>query len=125
MGKALAVEGCTIEDTDGGGTVTIETSPSDKVLAGGSKVYFGTLTISVEGSSGQGGITDGNGMGVGTLDGTGDMICDGSGNPAVLVDDEATITVNGTSTSGGTTTAVSEDIKVKITDAGQDKVIAL
>ena len=125
MGKEVAVEGCTIEDTTGGGTVTIDSDPSEKVLADGSKVYFGPLSFSVSGSDGGGKIGDGNGQGSGTIDGTGTNICDADGNPAILVGDKVTITVNGTTTSGSSTTSSSGDITVEITDAGQAKVIAL
>ena len=125
MGKAVAVEGCTIEDTTGGGTVSIESDPSEKVMACGSKVYFGPLAFSVSDSDGGGKIGDGNGEGAGVIAGTGTKILDADGNPAILLDDEVTITVYGTTTSGSSQTPSSGDITVKITDAGQDKVIAL
>ena len=125
MGKAVAVDGCTIEDTTGGGTVTITSQPSAKDEAGGKGIYFGPLTFSVSGSNGGGTIGDKNGAGSGQIVGSGSKICDSAGNPAVLLDDEVTITVNGTTTSGSSTSPSSGSITVKITKAGQDKVIAL
>lgn len=125
MGKAVAVDGCEIKDVTGGGTVTITSQPSVKDEAGGKGIYFGPLTFTVSGSNGGGSIGDSNGSGEGQIAGTGTKICNASGNPAILLDDEVTITVKGTTTSGSSTSPASGSITVKITKAGQDKVIAL
>lgn len=125
MGKKVAVEGCEIKDTTGGGTVTITSAPSAKDLAEGNGIYFSPLSFSVSGSSGGGSIGDSNGAGSGTINGTGTKICDANGNPAVLVGDKVTITVTGTTTTSSGKTPSSGSITVEITGAGQAKVIAL
>lgn len=122
MGFPVAVDGCELEDVTGGGTVSVDSSPSDQVFADGKGVFFGTINISVSGSDGGGKFTDKNGAGSGTLTGTGTNVCDADGQPAVLEDDSATVVVNGTS-SGYTQPPATITIKVK--NAGQDKVIAL
>ena len=123
MGANIAVSGCELEDETGGGTVNITSSASDKVLAGGSGVYFGDVAISVSGSDGGGDIGDGNGAGTGTITGTGENV-DGGG-PALLEGDTAKVTVTGTTTSGQVVTHSSAQVTVKVTKAGQKVVIAL
>jgi hypothetical protein len=123
MGFAVAVDGCELEDVIGGGSVEIKSNPSDKNFAEGKGIYFGTINISVSGSDGGGAITNGDGQGTGTLTGTGSSICDaGSGEPAVLVEDSAVVMVSG---HAGQTPVGPIPVTVKVTDAGQDKVIAL
>ena len=127
MGKAVTVDGCELEDTTGGGSVNVEGSPSTKDFADGKGIFFGAVALSVSGSDGGGLIGDGNGAGTGTITGTGSSICDGTGQPALLEDDTATINVTGTTTPpGGSPTPVGPvPVTVKVKKAGQDKVIAL
>lgn len=127
MGKSLAVDGCELEDTTGGGNVSVTSSPSTAVLADGKGVFFGAVALSVSGSDGGGSIGDGNGAGTGIITGTGSSICDGTGQPALLEGDTATIQVSGTTTPpGGSPTPVGPiPVTVKVKKAGQDKVIAL
>lgn len=122
MGFAVAVDGCGLDDVIGGGTVEIKSDPSDQVFADGKGVYFGIINIKVSGSTGGGAITNGDGSGSGTLTGTGTNICDANGNPAVLVEDSAVVMVSG---HAGQTPVGPLPVTVKVTDAGQDKVIAL
>ena len=122
MGFAVAVDGCELEDVTGGGTVNVDSAPSDQVFAEGNGVFFGTINISVSNSNGGGRFTDGNGSGSGTLTGTGTNVCDADGQPAVLEDDSTTVVVNGTS---GGYSQPPATITVKVKKAGQDKVIAL
>lgn len=124
MGKNIAVEGCSPQDITGSGTVKIESQPSNDVLAGGKKAYFGTINVSVKGSNGGGLINNNNGQGPGTIKGTGSNVL-GNGQPAVLEGDTGTATVTGTNTVGNTTTTVTTTVTVKITNAGQTDVIAL
>lgn len=125
MGKNIAVDGCELEDETGGGTVSISTSPSDKVKADGKGIYFGPISISVSGSDGGGLIGDGNGAGPGVITGTGSSI-KSDGQPALLEGDTATVLVSGTTTSGSTVTPVlNVSVTVKVKKAGQSVVVAL
>lgn len=127
MGKNIAVDGCQLEDSTGGGDVSIESDPSDKVKADGKGIYFGAVSVKVENSYGpNGAITDGNGAGTGTITGTGSAIKSGGQN-ALLEGDTATIQVSGTTTPpGGSPTPVGPvSVTVKVTSAGQSVVVAL
>lgn len=124
MGKNIAVEGCSLKDMTGSGTVKIESQPNKDVLMSGKKAYFGTINVSVKGSNGGGRINNNDGEGPGTIKGTGNNVL-GNGEPAVLEGDTGTATVKGTNTVGNTTTTVTTTVTVKITDAGQTDVIAL
>ena len=126
--KKIAVKGCELEDSTGGGTVSISSSPSAKtgdyvsaeVLNG---AYFGAVQVSVSGSDGGGTIGDGNGAGSGTITGSGAKMTDENGNPVLLEGDTATILVTGTTTSGSSTVPVKDvPITVKVKKAGQDKI---
>ena len=122
MANNVAVDGCELEDTTGGGSVSVDSSPSDSDFAGGKGIFFGTINISVSGSDGGGKFTDKNGAGSGTLTGTGSNILNANGEPAVLEGDTADIIVNGTS---GSYTQPPATVTVKVKSAGQDVVIAL
>ena len=130
MGKNIAVVGCSLQDMTGGGTVTITSQPNQSIKANGNNAYFGTITVSVSDSNGGGIINKRNGSGTGTITGTGSKVL-GSGQPAVLEGDTGTVTVYGTRTdpapppAGSVTTNVSATVTVKITAAGQAKVVAL
>lgn len=126
MGKNIAVDGCELEDTTGGGDVSIESDPSDKVKADGKGIYFGAVAVKVENSNGGGSIGDGNGAGAGTITGTGSAVTSGGQN-ALLEGDTATIQVFGTTTPpGGSPTPVGPiPVTVKVTSAGQSVVVAL
>lgn len=127
MGKNIAVDGCELTDITGGGDVSIESNPSDKVKADGKGIYFGAVSVKVENSYGpSGAITDGNGTGTGTITGTGSFVKSGGQN-ALLEGDTATIQVSGTATPpGGSPTPVGPvPVTVKVTNAGQSIVVAL
>ena len=115
--KKIAVKGCELEDSTGGGTVSISSSPSAKT---GDYV---SVQVSVSGSDGGGTIGDGNGAGSGTITGSGAKMTDENGNPVLLEGDTATILVTGTTTSGSSTVPVKDvPITVKVKKAGQDKI---
>lgn len=125
MRKNIAVKGCELEDETGGGTVSISTSPSDKVKADGKGIYFGPISISVSGSDGGGLIGDGNGAGTGVITGTGSKVTSG-GQPALLEGDTVTVAVTGTTTSGNVVTPVKDvPVTVKVKKAGQSVAVAL
>ena len=131
MGKNIVVEGCQLQDITGGGTVNITSQPNQSIKVQGKKAYFGTITVSVSGSRGLNGvINNGNGAGTGTITGTGTFV-KGQSQPAVLEGDTGIVTVYGTRTdpapppAGSVTTSVSSTVTVKITSAGQVKVVAL
>lgn len=119
--KNIAVKGCTLELTPASSpeaTVTIKTDPSKKVLAVGKGCYFGDLEISITGYTGGSIDVTGSGSGNGTLSGSSTKYKI-EGAAAVLEGDSVTITVNGQKTSGSSTIATTQDVTVKISDAGQ------
>ena len=122
MANNVAVDGCELEDTTGGGRVSVDSPPSNGDFAGGKGMFFGTINVSVSGSTGGGKFTDGNGAGTGTLTGTGSNILSANGEPAVLEGDTADIIVNGTS---GGYAQPPATVTVKVTSAGQSVVVAL
>ena len=91
--KLIAVQGCTLIATPSG--VAKITSPAaTDVMVDNKGAYFGTLSISVSGATS--GSASG-GEGVGTLIGT-SKNCTNHGQPAVLENDECSVSVTGTST---------------------------
>lgn len=125
--KKIAVKGCELEDSTGGGTVSITSAPStksgDSVSAEVTNgIYYGDVGISVSGSDGGGTIGDGNGAGTGTIRGSGTKMTDENGNPCLLEGDTATVSVTGTTTSGSTVVTVVTSVTVKVKKAGQDKI---
>lgn len=126
MGKNIAVDGCELEDTTGGGTVSIESDPSGDVKADGKGVYFGAVSVKVDGSDGGGSITDGNGTGPGFITGTGSAVTSGGQN-ALLEGDTAVVQVSGTSTPpGGSPTPVGPiPVTIRVKKAGQSVMVAL
>ena len=130
MDKNIAVKGCTVKDMTGGGTVKIDSNPNASIKCNDKNAYFGTITVSVSDSNGGGIINNSNGSGTGTITGTGSKVL-GGGQPAVLEGDTGAVTVRGTRTdpapppAGSVTTDVYAKVTVKITAAGQVKVVAL
>ena len=126
MGKALAVDGCTLIIQGGTGpTPSITNQPSTKVLADGKGVFFKEIKVSLSGVT-AGTITNSDGQGEGTITGTGTKITDANGDPAVLEGDvSANITVNGTMTTQSGPQKASGVVTVKVSKAGQTVVVAL
>lgn len=113
--KNVVVEGCSLVANTGLGTIKIETPASEKVKANNSKVYAGTLSISISNLAGTG-FT--NGSGIGTLTGSA-MKNKIDGQPVVLEGDQSDeILVNATTTSSPPTQIQVPTI-VTITVAGQ------
>lgn len=127
MGKALAVQGCTLTISSGGSgpPPTVTGTPSSDISVGGKGVFFKEIQFSVSGVT-AGDIGYADGQGTGSISGTGENVLS-SGDKAVLEDDESElITVNGTKPGpNGSILPASGQIKVKVQDAGQSDVIAL
>ena len=117
----IAVEGCELAlDHGSSSPISISSTPSDKVKAGGKGCYKDKISFSVSGFSGNK-ITNGNGSGSGNISGSAEYVLI-EGDPAVLENDKVTITLNGTAGSGQSEHAESENVTVKVKKAGQDKV---
>lgn len=125
-GKAVAVDGCTLEVVaPGTGDITITSDPSDEILADGNGVFFKEIKFKVENSNGGGPVANGDGKGEGSIIATGSKIL-GNGDPVVLLDDmSASVTINGTKPSSSGSEPASGAVVVKVSDAGQSDVIAL
>lgn len=121
--KFVAVEGCTLILSSGTAlSVQITTSASSKHKVDGKGIYFGTLTIKIDGFTSE--KIDAGGMGVGTLNPTASLVSSnkqGIKQKVVRVDDVSEqIFVSGTK-SGNPATDI---VTVKISNAGQKKVKA-
>jgi hypothetical protein len=127
MGKAIAVQGCTLVISSGGSgpNPTVTSQPSTQVLINTKGVFFKEIKFSVSGAN-AGEITNSDGHGSGTILATGTYVLDGSGNKVVLLDDEsASVTLNGTKPGSEGPEPATGTIKVKVSNAGQTDVIAL
>lgn len=110
----IANEGYILQTLPGQGTAKIISPPSSNVKANGQGCYSGTISISISNYSG-GPSVAAQGTGVGTLDGTGNNVLI-DGKPAVLLNDQTTITVSGVNGSG---VPASESVTVIVSNAGQ------
>lgn len=128
MGKNIAVKGCHLVISSGGSgpEPTIESQPSDDVLVGGKGVFFGEIKFKVSGVT-SGDITNADGKGEGTIQGTGSNILLIAGSKKVVLkdDESASVPVTGTKPSQSGPVPASGSVKVKVSDAGQTDVIAL
>ena len=127
MGKAIAVQGCTLVISSGGSgpNPTITSQPSTQVLVSNKGVFFKEIKFSVSGAN-AGSISNNDGHGSGTILATGTYILDGSSNKVVLLDDEsASVTLNGTKPGPDGPEPATGSVKVKVSNAGQTDVIAL
>lgn len=125
-GKAVAVDGCTLEVVSPGtGKVTITSDPSDEILAGGNGVFFKEIKFKVEKSNGGGPVVNNDGKGEGSIVATGSKIL-GNGDSVVLLNDvSVSITINGTKPSSSGSEPAVGAVVVQVTDAGQTDVVAL
>ena len=117
----IAVNGCELALDHGSGSISISSTPSTKVKAGGKGCYKGKISFSVSGFSGTK-ITNSNGSGSGNISGSAEHVLI-EGDSAVLANDEVTVTLKGTAGTGQSEHQESEDVTVKVKKAGQDKVI--
>lgn len=117
--KFVAVEGCTLTLSSGTAVsinITSPASTTDKASKKG--IYFGTLSISIQGFTSE--KIDAGGIGIGVLNPTANYV-NSHGQKVVRVDDVSEqITVTGTK-SGNPATDI---VTVKISNAGQNKVKA-
>lgn len=122
--KPIAVDGCTLKESAGSGTITITNQPSSKVKCDGKGAYYDKIEFSISAYTGSN-ITNGDGTATGSISG-GSSKVKIEGSAAVLEDDEsATITVNGTHPVGQNPKVPTTDsITVKVQKAGQSKVEA-
>ena len=125
-GKAVAVDGCTLEVVSPGtGKVTITSDPSDEILAGGNGVFFKEIKFKVENSNGGGPVANNDGKGEGSIVATGSKIL-GSGDPVVLLNDvSVSVKIEGTKPSSSGSEYAVGAVVVQVTDAGQTDVVAL
>lgn len=118
MAAYWAVEGAELNES----AASITSSP-ENVKAGSinnsKKVYAGSMAVSISGYQSSG-ITDGNGVGSGSISGS--SVVKINGKNIVLEGDSTTVTVSGTSTKGTTVTPVVENVTVKVKSAGQSEV---
>ena len=124
MGKAIAVDGCVLEVVPPGtGDIEVEEGQaSDVDFACGKGIHFKEIKFKVSNSNGGGSVTNNDGKGEGKIIATGSNWLNADGDMAVLQDDQsAAVVINGHS---GDSSAVGS-VVVKVSDAGQDKVIAL
>lgn len=122
MGKELAVLGCEVKVTTTGMSceaIAITSQPSQKVKIGGKGVYFGDINVSLSA------ITSGSlvcASGSITITATGAKVTSSS-NKVVLKGDKGTATLTFSDPSTGAQSPL--PVTIEVTDAGQDKVIAL
>jgi uncharacterized Zn-binding protein involved in type VI secretion len=119
--KSIAVDGCTLKESAGSGTISITNSPSSKVKCDGKGAYYDKIEIEISSYTGKN-IINGDGSGSGSIKG-GSKSVKIEGKPAVLEDDESeTITVKGTKPGpNGSKIPTTDDITVKVQKAGQSK----
>lgn len=123
MGKPIVVDGCQLEVVaPGTGDIEITSDPSETVLVGGNGVFFKEIKFKVSNSNGGGSVTNNDGKGEGSITATGENVLNSDGDKVVLLDDmSSSVVINGHSGDSPAAGAV----VVKVSDAGQDKVIAL
>lgn len=115
--KELAVEGCSLELDHGSGSVSISTTPSTVVKADGKGCYKGSISFSISGFKGTK-ILNPDGAGSGSISGSA-QYTKIEGSSAVLKDDSVTVTLTGTAGQGSSQHPETEDVTVKVSDAGQ------
>ena len=115
--KELAVDGCTLELDHGSGSISISTTPSTVVKADGKGCYKGSISFSISGFTGTS-ILNGDGAGSGSISGSAQHTKI-EGSPAVLKDDNVTVTLTGTAGQGSSQHTETEDVTVKVSNAGQ------
>lgn len=118
----LAVVGCTVEITSGqtASAKIITTPPSTKVFADQKAVYFGDIDVQLTTLS-QGNYV--NPLATITIKATASKNLDSNGNKAVQKNDSGSQVVTLTDPDSGAT--ITPTVTIKISDAGQQKALAL
>lgn len=113
----LAVQGLSFSAAPSGGTITITSTPSTKVFAGGSGVYRGPLSVTLAGFTVSGSCEGASGTGVIPPTAVKSLV---DGQAPIRRTDNATITVSGL-TPGGS--PCSFGVLVTVQNAGQTKLL--
>lgn len=116
----VAVQGMTLQDTSGtpgSPVITVTSSPSTKVNAGGSGVYFGGIDVSIASGSVDGAGCVLSSAATGTIPPSSQKMPNGSGDLANRTGDSVTITGAGTQNNNPCTAS----FDIEIVDPGQQK----
>lgn len=121
--KNVAVVGCTVTLSPGGGMKKITTQASLKVKADGKGVYFGPIDIAVSGYSDSVITVPLSGSGTITIQPSAQKV-KVEGKNVILEGDSGSAMIDGMAYSGSSQVAVKSNVTAKIEVAGQVKVKA-
>ena len=119
----IAVDGCTLQLSAGTGNISITNQPSQKVKCDGKGAFKGEIQFSISGFMGTT-ITNGDGQGSGSISGTSQSVKIEGANAVLQNDTSGSVTLTGTMTTQTGPVTVTEVVTVKVSDAGQSKVMA-
>lgn len=118
MGKLIAVDGAQLQMVPGSGEISMTGVMSQKVKIDGKPAYKGKISFSISSYTGPNCTVPGSGTGNGDINGTA-QFSKIEGEPAVLIGDNVTVTVNGMRQAGPTQVPASDSVTVTVIDAGQ------